>query len=260
MGTTDARGQADRRAAILRTVFRDGFARIDDLVGELGVSLMTVHRDLDALATQGYLTKVRGRATANPAATLQIRVAERIRQGVRFKTAIAARAAQLLAPGQTIHLDDSTTALALAPHLARLSGITVATNFAPLVAQLADAPGIELIVIGGRYNRVQEASFGARAVESIDQIHADLAFLSTTGVRRLSCYHPSEETVETRKAFMRNARRSVLLVDHVKFGRPAPHLLCPLTAFDLVISDSELDPEERAELTAAGVHLETAPV
>ena len=255
-GSAESQDLIERRETIKAQVLRDGYARIDELTRSTGVSLMTIHRDLDALAHQGYLTKIRGGATANPSALLESRVSERTAAMQQEKAAIAAHAAKLLSPGQTVFLDDSTTAMALMPHLRSSVPITVATNFLPIVSRLAGATGVELIVLGGQYHVVPEACFGSRMIDGVDHLHADIAFMSTTGITGQSCYHRSEVTVTSREAFMRNASMKVLLVDHAKFGRPAAHLLCRLSEFDLVITDSGVEEEEAAELRAAGINLE----
>lgn len=253
-------GPSHRRDQIRRIVVRDGFARIDDLAGRLGVSLMTVHRDLDALAAEGWLTKIRGGATANPSALAEAGVRERSLAMRREKDAIAGRAARHLGPGQTVFVDDSTTALALMPHLTAAAPITVVTNFLPVVAETADLPGVDVVLLGGTYHRLQEACFGLQTTDAIDQLHADVLFMSTTAVTGGSCYHRSEMTVMVKRALLACAGRKVLLVDHAKFGRPAPHLLCPVDTFDVVVTDSGLDAEELDELRQREVTVEVAQV
>jgi DeoR/GlpR family transcriptional regulator of sugar metabolism len=246
----DRSGPASRRDAVRRRVLADGFARIDALARDYDVSVMTMHRDLDVLAAEGWLTKIRGAATANPSALLEAGVRERMAAQRTEKGAIAGVAAGMLGHGQTIFVDDSTTVLALAPHLIAHAPITVATNFIPVLTALADAPDVELHVLGGRYYRTQEACFGLQTVEAIRQLRADLFFMSTTGITAGRCYHRSEITIMVKRAFMNAAARSVLLVDHAKFGRPGPHLLCGLEAYDAVITDDGVDPEDLAELRA----------
>jgi len=248
----------ERRETIKSIVLRDGYARIDDLTRLLNVSLMTIHRDLDALAQQGYLTKIRGGATANPSALMAAKVTERVVAMREEKKAIAAHAATLLRTGQTVFLDDSTTAMATLPYIVAAAPITVASNFLPVINKLAGVSRVELIVLGGIYHEVPEACFGSRTIDAIEHLHADLALMSTTGVRGYACYHRSEVTVTSRMAFMNNTTTSVLLVDHAKFGRPATHRLCQLTEFDMVITDQGIDEEDASELRAAGVHLEIA--
>lgn len=239
---------AERRDEIRRRVVEEGYARIDDLARAFGVSVMTVHRDLDVLAHEGWLTKIRGGATANPSALVEAGVRKRSAVLRSEKAAIGARAAQLLRPGQTVFVDDSTTALSLLPYLEAVGPITVATNFLPVVSALSTAAQVEVIVLGGRYHPLQEACFGLQTCEAIRQLRADLLFMSTTAVHSGSCYHRSEVTVMVKRAYMQCATRTVLLVDHAKFGRPAPHLLCPLSAFDVVITDTGIHPDDLAEL------------
>lgn len=239
-------------------VLADGFARIDELAKALGVSLMTVHRDLDTLAGEGWLTKIRGGATANPSALAEAGVRERAAAMRAEKQVIARQAARLLGPGQTVFVDDSTTALALLPHLAAAAPITVVSNFLPVISGLADLPGVEAVVLGGRYHRLQEACFGLQTTEAIRQLHADVLFMSTTAVTGSACYHRSETTVMVKRAFMECAARRVLMVDHAKFGRPAPHLLCPIDTFDVVVTDAGIDAEDLDELRQRGVTVEVA--
>lgn len=249
---------AGRRDAVRRAVLEEGFARIDDLARRFGVSLMTVHRDLDLLAGEGWLTKIRGGATANPSALLAAGVRERSSALGGEKEAIAARAASLLGPGQTVFLDDSTTALALVPHLAAAAPICVATNFLPVVHELAAVRGVDVILLGGQYFPLQEACFGLATVEAVKQLRADLVFLSTTAVNGGACYHRSEITVLVKRALMAASARTVLLVDHAKFGRPAPHLLCRVADFDILVTDASVDPEDLAELRQLDVAVEVA--
>lgn len=254
----DRSSPAERRDQVRRQVLEHGYARIDDLARRFRVSLMTVHRDLDLLAEAGWLTKNRGGATANPSALLAAGVRERAAALQHEKASIAARARHLLGRGQTIFLDDSTTALALLPHVAAVAPVTVATNFLPVVEGLAGCRDVELIVLGGQYFPLQEACFGLATVEAVRQLRADVVFMSTTGVTGGACYHRSEATVMVKRALLAASARSVLLVDHAKFGRPAPHLLCRVEDFDVVVTDAAVDPEDLAELRAGDVAVEVA--
>ena len=251
---------SDRREQVRRLVVSIGFARTDDLARQLGVSVMTVHRDLDALAAEGWLTKIRGGATANPSALAEAGVRERSAAMRAEKEAIARVAAGHLRPGQTVFLDDSTTALALLPHLAASAPLTVATNFFPAVEELSAMAGLEVLVLGGSYHRLQEACFGLGTTEAIQQLHADVLFLSTTAVNGGCCYHRSEMTVMVKRALMECSAQRILLLDHAKFGRPAPHLLAPLDAFELVVTDAGIDAEELAELRQREIEVEVAPL
>jgi DeoR/GlpR family transcriptional regulator of sugar metabolism len=254
------RGPAARRERVRRRVLADGFAGVEELARAYGVSLMTMHRDLDALEAEGWLTKIRGGATANPSALVDAGVRERTSAMRAEKAAITEVAARMLAHGQTIFLDDSTTALGLVPSLVTHPPITIATNFLPAVAAVGEAPAVELHLLGGQYHSRQESCFGLQTVSAIDRLHADIFFMSTTAVNEGKCLHRSEATVMVRQAFLRNATRTVLMVDHAKFGRPAPHMLCALEEFDTVITDDGIDAEDLADLQARCDDVQVAPV
>ena len=239
-------------------MLREGSARIDELARTLDVSAMTVHRDLDALAQQGWFTKIRGGATANPSALVEAGVRDRAAALHAEKMAIGAAAATLLRSGQTIFIDDSTTALTLVPHLGDHAPITVATNFLPVITDLSGIPGVDAILLGGQYFPLQEACFGLQTAEAIRALRADLLFTSTTAVNQRACYDRSEITVLVKRAFMACAQRKVLLVDHAKFGRPSPHLLCAIDDFDLVVTDDSIDSEDLAELKLLAVEVTVA--
>ena len=259
-GTAAQRGPTARREQIRRAVLAEGYARVEDLARDFDVSLMTVHRDLDQLEADGWLTKIRGGATANPSALVDAGVRERGAAMPGEKLAITTVAAELLVPGQSLFLDDSTTALGLVPWIAARPPMTVATNFLPAVTALGDTTGVEVHLLGGEYHPRQEACFGLQTVEAINRLHADLFLMSTTAISDGRCLHRSEATVMVRKACMRNATRSVLLVDHAKFGRPAPHVLCDVADFDVVIVDDGIDPEDLAELRERVREVQVAPV
>jgi DeoR/GlpR family transcriptional regulator of sugar metabolism len=242
------RGPAARREVIRRRVLDEGYVGVEELARSLGVSLMTMHRDLDALASDGWLTKIRGGATANPSALVDAGVRERSAAMRAEKQAVAALAAEMVRHGQTLFLDDSTTVLEMAPHLVGQPALTVATNFLPAISALGDSQSIQVHLLGGHYLPRQESCNGLGTVQAIERLQADLFFMSTTAVTGGKCLHRSEPTVMVREAFMRCSARRVLLVDHAKFGRPAAHVLCDVAEFDTVIVDDGVDPDDLADL------------
>ena len=258
--TSTERGPAARRELVRRRVLDAGFARVDDLVREFDVSLMTMHRDLDALEAEGWISKIRGGATANPSALVDAGVPERATSMGAEKTAMCDLAARLLSHGQTIFMDDSTTVLGLVPYVLANSPMTVATNFLPAVRAFGEATAVDLHLLGGSYHPRHESCQGLQTVDAIDAMHADLFFMSTTAVLDGRCLHRSEATVMTRRAFMRNAARSILLVDHAKFGRPAPHMLCDVREFDTVITDDGIDDSDLETLRSQCADVQVARV
>ncbi|NNG35677.1 DeoR/GlpR transcriptional regulator [Nakamurella sp. DB0629] len=120
-----------RQQQIRDRVHTFGSVTIDELVGLLGVSRMTVHRDLDALASEGVLRRIRGGATAHGSSLLESDFPYRLTAAVPAKEAIGRAAAALVEPGQAVICDESTTTLAAVRQLPSGDGLTVITNCFP---------------------------------------------------------------------------------------------------------------------------------
>ncbi|MGW8972428.1 DeoR/GlpR family DNA-binding transcription regulator [Streptomyces platensis] len=251
--------QEDRQRRMRDTVIARGFVRTADLADEFGISLMTAHRDLDALQTQGWLRKVRGGATGLPSAQFHGSVAERMATMAQTKQQLARAAATLLVPGQTVLLDDSTTCLLLAHQLTGHTPLTVITNSLPALTTLAKEPGISLITPGGAYFPAYDAFMGPHTADAVRAFRADVLFLSTTAVTNGRCYHTSPETVQVKRAMMESAGRRVLVADHTKFTKGGLYALAPLTDFDLLIVDDGLPAEQVRAVRAGGTEVMVVP-
>jgi len=247
---TGAAGRAGRarRELIRARVVDEGFVRIEQLAEDLGVTPMTIRRDLDYLQSKGWLRKVRGGATAQPSTAFHGDVRHRMGAMAAEKETLARAALPLVKPGQSILLDESTTALALAALLPARAPLTVITYFGPVIQSLAGTPGIDLISLGGAYYPAYDAFLGLRTVDAVASLHADTLFASTTAITRGNCYHQSPETVAVKRALMEACDRRVLLVDHTKFQRRGLYQLAPVSAFDLVIVDAGIPAAQLEDL------------
>jgi DeoR/GlpR family transcriptional regulator of sugar metabolism len=248
----------ERRDWIRDRVLEVGSVRIDDLAAELGVSPMTIHRDLDRLAEQGWLRKVRGAATAEQSALFESSVRYRMTEQRSAKELLAQAATRYLERGQAIMLDDSTTVLHLAELLPEYGPVTVITNFLAVVNRLAGESGVELISLGGAYFPSYDAFLGMSTADAARPLRADILFMSTSAITDGYCYHQSQETILVKRALMQAAARKILLVDRTKFRKRALHRLAPLTEFDVVIVEPATDPADLDAITELGVHVETA--
>src|SRR5690606_40249922 len=139
--------RASRQQRITDYVIGNGSASAAELAELTGVSVMTVHRDLDELARRGLLRKFRRGASAQPSTVFESNAEYRLNAHVEAKAAIARRALTYVEPGMSILRDDSTSALALAKLLTEVSPLTVVTNYLRALELLKDVGDIELRAI-----------------------------------------------------------------------------------------------------------------
>lgn len=252
--------RAERLHALSEAVIAAGSMRIEDLPESFGVSLMTIHRDLDTLAAQGLLRKTRGAVTALGTSLAESSTEFRSRLNTAEKAALARAALEFVEPGQAVILDDSTTGLHLAQLLPERQPLTVMTNFQPMLDALVGHPELNLISLGGQYYAWCRAYMGAVTIHALSTLRADLFIMSTSAIADDTCFHQHHDTILVKQAMFAAARRRILYVDHSKFETRALHALRPLTDFDTVIVDSNTPNEHIDRLSQAGVELVIAQV
>jgi DeoR/GlpR family transcriptional regulator of sugar metabolism len=252
------RGPAQRQDAIAEAVLAQGSATAAELVERFGVSLMTIHRDLDELERLGIVRKYRGGVTAQRSGVFESSVAYRNKTMREEKEAIAGKAVELVEPGMSVMLDDSTTVLAVARRLKDLAPLTIVTNFLDGLNLLAPVQGIRLIALGGDYDPLHNSFMGVSCVEAIEALRVDLCFVSTSAVSAGNAGHQEQRVVVVKRAMLRSAVRNVLLVDHSKLGRTALHRVAPLGEFERVITDDGASAAALRELDRHKVEYEVA--
>lgn len=248
-------GPNERRSAILEMITTAGSVKIEDLPDAFSVSLMTVHRDLDTLVTQGLIRKTRGVATATPSTLSEASTEFRTRQNVADKYAVAAAVLQMIEPGQSVILDDSTTGLHLVAQLADRQPLTVITNFQSALDQLLNVPGLNLIALGGQYYPWCRAYMGSLTLNALHNIRADVFIMSTAAVTDGICFHQHHDTVLVKRAMFESARTRIAYLDHSKFERRALHAFGPLREFDTVVVDAHTPEEHLRSLRLDGVNV-----
>lgn len=241
-------------------VMRQGSASMTELADTFGVSVMTVHRDLDLLESQGMVRKYRGGASALASSVFESNIAYRMTAQPAEKEAIARHVVGLIEPGSSVMFDDSTTALAVARHLGEVAPLTVVTNFLEAIKLLAPMPGIRLMALGGEYYPTHDSFLGVACVDAVEAMNTDTVVVSTSAVSDRHAFHQEQEIVLVKRAMLASGRRRVLAVDHTKLDRVALHRVAPLDAFDIVVVDSRAPAEAVQRLRDRHPRVEVAEV
>ncbi|KUL50286.1 MULTISPECIES: DeoR/GlpR family DNA-binding transcription regulator [unclassified Streptomyces] len=246
----------ERQQEILRLA-RDG-GRVDvlSLAEEFQVTAETIRRDLKALDRAGLVRRVHGGAIPAGRLDFEPDLAEREGTAADQKDRIARAAlAELPAEGSVI-LDAGSTVARLAAALPLESTLTVVTHGLPTAARLADHPGIQLHLIGGRVRQRTRAAVDAWALRAYGEIRADVVFLAANGFSaEAGLTTPDLAEAAVKRATVAAARRVVLLADSAKHGQQHFARFGDLTDVDLLITDTGLDPADAAAIERGGTEV-----
>jgi DeoR/GlpR family transcriptional regulator of sugar metabolism len=237
---------------ILDEVRRTGAVQVSDLVVRLGVSDMTIRRDLDTLARRGLVEKVYGGATSTVGLSTDEPgfEAKSVRQ-LAEKEAIARLAAELVRPGTAIGLSAGTTTWTLARHLDDVPDLTVVTNSVRIADVLQQRGRTDrTVVLTGGVRTPSDALVGPVAVQTLRSLHLDLVFLGVHGMaQRAGLTTPNLNESETNRALAQAASRLVVVADHEKWATVGISTIVGLDEVDVLISDDGLSEDARAVLS-----------
>jgi DeoR/GlpR family transcriptional regulator of sugar metabolism len=241
-----------RRNQVAEMLQSAGAVTITDLQARFGVSPMTARRDLAVLAERGIARRTHGGAVLPSLAARENSFAHRLRAAPEAKARLAEAAFGLLAPGETVFLDASSTTFFLARLIAeRGLSVRVITNSLPVLQELADAKA-EVIAIGGTFRRLTCSYVGPGSVRSVREHFTDRLFLSVTGITPEGVMTDADVLeAEVKRTMLEHAEHSALLVDESKLASRGRQAITSVAAVSLVLADG-LDAEEQQRLVAFG--------
>jgi DeoR/GlpR family transcriptional regulator of sugar metabolism len=259
MSTPDLREMipAERRARIVYALRAQSAVRVSSLSEDLGVSDITIRRDLALLEREGILARTYGGAVIRRHMTDEPRWAESVVTQAEQKARIAAAAAAMIEPGDTVFLGSGTTAAQMLRFVAPDLEARVVTHS---LGAAAEAKGLrlELIFLGGLYRAQLNAVEGSWPLEMLGHFHADKAFLGADGLdSSAGLTTPSMAVAGIELAMVRRTRGEVVvLADHTKIGLVGDVVICPLDQVDVVLVDDGVDADVCEQIQRAGPRCE----
>lgn len=209
---------AERRNRVLQEVRNRGQVQVNELAQELGVSAMTVRRDLAWLEQAGLIRRIHGGAVDPRLMAQEVPLRRKSSQNRDEKRAVGRLAASLVEAGETIILDAGSTVLEAARAL-DVRPLTVVTNDLVTALELADRPGLSLYVTGGQVRPQVYSLQGAPASGFLEGIRVHLAFLGADGIDpEQGIFTTNLEKVAVKRAMIQAARRTYVLADATKLG------------------------------------------
>uniref|UniRef100_UPI00288B0682 DeoR/GlpR family DNA-binding transcription regulator n=1 Tax=uncultured Varibaculum sp. TaxID=413896 RepID=UPI00288B0682 len=210
---------ASRQQLILQQVARGGSARVEELAAKLGVSEMTVYRDIAELEKSGLVQLDRKEITAVESSLLEASARLRIATNAPVKSKFARISRKFLRSGMSLALDDSSTNLPLVENLESLAPLTVITNAEFLAQRVREQKGVRLILLGGTYETWADAYFGDLTELAVSQLNIDVCIMSATAISHGYCFPPDQQVAKFKLALQAASRRRILVADATKFRR-----------------------------------------
>lgn len=248
---------ATRRQRILAALQERGFTSVNDLAEQLGVSSMTVRRDLRRLEQPGAVRIVHG-GVSLPHSTFRSSFVTRAETNADGKRAIGRRAADLVGNADTVAVDAGTTAYELAVALPESFSGLVVTHSIPVIQFMLGRPEVRLIALGGELLAKSHAFAGSLTVQTAHRLRVRTFFLGAAAVDERGVYAETDAECPTKRALMDIADEVVLLADYTKFSVSAPVLLCPPTRLAAIVTDNPPPAKAAAWLRKASTEIVVA--
>jgi len=245
----------ERHAQIIEFIEHNNTLNISELCKILGVSSMTIRRDLNDLEREGLVLRTHGGAILgnkdNEPSYVKRSFTKR-----EEKIEIGITAARVVKNGDVIAIDAGSTPLEVARYLDENIDITVLTNFLPVALTLSKKRNIKVFLLGGILRKEELSLVGDSAIEAIRNFKIDKYFMGISGVskdRELMDFDPAE--VAVKRAIMKVASYIFLVADHSKFFRSAPTLVAPLSTVQEIVTDPKIHPDQLMKLEDEGIKI-----
>lgn len=248
--------KSDRLDRILHLLRDEGEVEVAALAEALGVSSMTIRRDLDDLERQARIRRVHGGAV--PAMIRGFEPPFGVRQGhaTEAKQRIGRAAADLLETGEIVLLDTGTTTYEVAVALSSRHDVTVITPSLHIASLLGNALGVQCITLGGSVRRGENSTYGSLAHLCLANYNADACVLAVGGISAsggITEFDP--EAAALTRAQIERSRRVIVVADESKLGAITFAAVADIASVDVLVTCASPDDPSLLDLERAGVHV-----
>jgi len=245
----------DRRRRILQRVAEQQTIKIGELARELGVSEMTIRRDIGRLEQDGFLRHTYGGATAHITKSIELAFNARALEHAAEKRLIGMRAAEDLAATPVLYVGPGTTTEQFSLFLSRATGTQVVTGSLPVASLLGSRPA-HVVALGGTVREEELACVGPIATASLARYRADVAVIGAAGVSaRFGITELEDDLAEVNRVAIGASSRLVVLADGSKIGTDAHAVVAPASAISTLVTSAGAPAAELGRLRAEGVEV-----
>jgi DeoR family glycerol-3-phosphate regulon repressor len=229
-----------RQSEILAAAKLNGACSIVELAKQLKVSDETIRRNIKLLISEGLIEKVHGGIVLSDHQQSEPPFERRMNKNTQEKKLISSLAADIIKDGDSIMLDTGTTTSYVARALVNHNNLSVVTNCTEIARTLARSRTNRVHLCGGALRPDDYATFGPSAINYVSQFKVDYAILSIgaiTEAGEFMDYHLEE--AEFSRALIQQARKTIVVVDHSKFGNHNFVKVCDPQKIDIVVTDQQ---------------------
>jgi DeoR/GlpR family transcriptional regulator of sugar metabolism len=229
---------------------------VSALSAEFQVSEETIRRDLESLERDGIATRIYGGAVLRGNDHAAPPYSIRKNTNIEPKVAIAQALSQLIRDGDTLMVDESSTAAYAIRALRQKKNITLITNSLELLREMTGQDTWHIISTGGSLKTDVLALVGPHALRTVKSYHASYAVFSCRGINeQLGLADSDDAVVQVKQAMLASCDCGILLADKRKFDRSGLVALGSLDLVDKLITDTLPSPQWQQRLADHGVEL-----
>lgn len=244
-----------RHTKLLDLICQNGRMAVTELSAALGVSEVTIRKDLNMLAHQGLLKREHGYACMVSSDD----IGHHLSFHYENKRRIAERAARCVQPGETVMIESGSCCTLLAEELcARGRHTTIITNSAFIANFVRKIRGTRIILLGGSYQNESQVMVGPLVGLCARNFKVDKFFIGINGMDEIGVKSSDHLRIEAAQAMAAQARGVIVLTESIKFHRDASELLFPYENIRSIYTNANVSPDDVTELEARGLAVITA--
>lgn len=238
----------ERRTEILSKLKNQDIYTINDLTSELGVSRVTIQRDINLLDERGLVHKVHGgvKLKSESDTFIESRFSARLKQNYGEKLEIAKKAINFVNDYSTIFIDSSTTSYIFAKELFKVKfvDLNIITNSPAILCEALNYPDLKIISTGGQLKQNFNILYGKWVISFLEKVNIDSAFISTAGISTdMNITSSDTELANILTAIFSRSKEVNLLIGSSKFFKAGMLDINPVNQCKRIITDSYIDDE-----------------
>lgn len=246
----------ERYTLILQMIQNQQKMSIIDLSHELGVSEITIRRDLKDLVDRGMVHRIYGGAIIAQASPIDSPVLQRLNEDKEIKEKIGQAAAALVQDGETVFIGSGSTTTYVARQLVNRKRLTVITNALNVGMELATSEGVTVVVVGGMLHPSELSLIGHIADQALRELRVDKVIM---GIQAISTHAGLSNDylpeVMTDRAIFAMTQEVILVADNTKFEKVETGYVAPINRIKTLITDHKTDANVLKQIRDLGINV-----